>query len=60
MKVIHLCLKATILVLAGLELFIAGSMRSILGHRLLRDKIIEQNQAFAKNYITEPPNICNI
>ena len=40
-KLIHSCLKATILLLAGLEVSIAGSMHAVVNHRLLRDKIME-------------------
>ena len=52
-KLIHSCLKATILLLAGLEVSIAGSMHAVVKHRLLRDKIMEQSEAFVKTYTSD-------
>lgn len=53
MKAIHSCLKATILVLTSLEVSLARSMHAVMKHRLLRDSIMEQSDAFAKNCMTE-------
>ena len=45
-KAIHSSLKATILVLAGVEVSLSGPMHSKTKQVLLRDKIFEQSKAF--------------
>lgn len=50
-KAVHSCLKATILVLAGGEVSISGSMRASVKHGLLRDYTMEQSAAFVATYI---------
>ena len=50
-KAIHTALKSTILVLAGLEVSQSGSMHALTKFSLLRDKILEQADAFIKTHI---------
>ena len=45
-KAIHSSLKATILVLAGVEVSLSGPMHSQKKQVLLRDKIFEQSKAY--------------
>ena len=58
-KAIHSALKAihsasyTILCLAGVEVSISGSVYANAKHAMLRDKIVEQYEAFIKVHITE-------
>jgi hypothetical protein len=50
---IHSCLRATITVLAGIEVSLSGSMHASLKWILMRDKIVEQCKAFCSKHMKE-------
>ena len=52
-KAIHSALKSTILCLAGVEVSTSGSVNANTMHVMLRDKIVEQYEAFIKVHMTE-------
>lgn len=52
-KAIHSALKSTILVLAGVEVSISGSMHAATKHVMLRYKILEQADALNHTHTNE-------
>ena len=52
-KAAHSALKSTILCLAGVEVSTSGSVNANTMHVMLRDKIVEQYEAFIKVHMTE-------
>ena len=52
-KAIHSALKNTILCFAGVEVSISGNVSANTMQVMLRDKIVEQYEAFIKVHITE-------